>query len=376
MALNEIQQFISLIEKANNVLVCFKREFNFDDVCSSISLISFLEKQNKKITVVCDNFKLPKELGFLNKKYKIESELKNLQQLVISLDLNDKKINEFSYDVKDDKLKIFVLPETGEIEEDDIKFDKTAFRFDLVINVGASDLESLGNVFTKNTDFFFNTTVVNIDVDLKNENYGQINFVNPNKSSISEIVFELIKEIDENLMDNEMATDLLAGVIAKTKSFKTENIGPQTLKNVSELIVLGADKEKILNNFYRTKKVSTLRLWGRVLARLQYDVENKLVWSSLPYNDFIKSGANEEDVKGVVDELILNSPQAEVVLLIFEKKNNEIAFELYTTLRHDSKYLLNNYEISGTRNFIKGILKDKKLKEVENELVESIKEKL
>ena len=373
MALNTNQQLQELIDKANNILICFRRDFTGDAVASALVLGQWLNKLEKRWTIVCSDFKIPAELNFLAKVDEIGDNLTNLRQFVINLDLSDRKVDEFSYDVKDNKLQIYILPQAGDFSEEDITTSTSDYRFDLIITLDTPDLESLGKIYTNNPEFFFSTPIVNIDDNLSNENYGQLNLVEPTKTSVAEILYDLI---DESLVDEAMATALLTGMISKTKSFKVANVTPKALHIASVLINLGADREKIISNLYRTRSLATLKLWGRVLARLQAERSLKLVWSSLPWTDFVKAGAGEENIRGVVEELIANSPQAEIILLMYEKEDGKVGGQLYTTPNFDSRYLLNNLELKGTKNFVLFEMENKSLQVVEAEVIGEIRSKL
>ena len=78
------------------------------------------------------------------------------------------------------------------------------------------------------------------------------------KSSVAEIIYDLINNWQRSLVDAELATIILAGMIHKTQSFRLPNLAPKTLAITSDLIDLGADREKIVANFYCTKKIATL----------------------------------------------------------------------------------------------------------------------
>ena len=78
MALNEKQQFNELITQAKHILICFKKDFSGDALASTLALAGWLTRQNKRFTIVCDEFKTPKEWQFLNGIEKIESQLLNL----------------------------------------------------------------------------------------------------------------------------------------------------------------------------------------------------------------------------------------------------------------------------------------------------------
>ena len=167
-----------------------------------------------------------------------------------------------------------------------------------------------------NADFFYHTPIINIDHNPANDYFGQINLVDITATSISEIIFELIKEMGGEILNEQIATNLLAGIISKTKSFRTTSVTPKSLAIASHLVASGARREEIIKNLFQTKNIATLKLWGRVLARLKEGESHRLVWSLVSRHDFGSSGAGEEDLIGVIDELIINTPLAEIVALL------------------------------------------------------------
>lgn len=380
MAFNQEQQFKELILGSENILITCKKDYSGDGLATALALAKFLLVLKKKCTLVVDDFKIKPELAFLPGLEIVLNELKNLRQFLIEVDLHNKKIGEFSYDVVDNKMYIYLLPEVGQLNPTDVKAKETNYRFDLIITLDTPDLLSLVNIFEQDSEFFFKTTIINIDHNLANENYGQLNLLNANQSSVAEIVFQLLKKWDPNLINSDIATLLLAGLIHKTQSFRQTNLAPETLLTTSELINLGADKEKIITNFYQTKKLNTMKLWGRVLARLQLDKNLKLVWAVVPNSDFIKTGTTEAELTGLAEEMVLNSPQVQMFLLIYETTVGNVKGNLYVIKGdkkvNDARWLLNNWEVSGTREKVSFEIKNKTLTEVEMELVGEIRQKM
>jgi len=375
MALTSDQQFKELITKAEHVLITFRKNYTGDALASALALARFLSGLNKKCTIVADDFKMAPEFSFLPNIYSVANSLEHLRHFLIEVNLAGKKVSEFSYDVNNDKMMIYLLPEKGEFKPEDAVARHTGYRFDLIITLDAPDLESLGKVYSQEPDFFFQTTIVNIDHNLNNENYGQLNLVDPNKSSVAEIIYDLINNWQRSLVDAELATIILAGMIHKTQSFRLPNLAPKTLAITSDLIDLGADREKIVANFYCTKKIATLKLWGRVLARLQLDQSLKLAWASVPYTDFVKTGASPEDLNGLAEEMILNTPQTEIFVLLYETAVGNIFGSLHTK-HHDAKWLLNNFGGEGTKEKAVFELPDKILTEAEMKVVNEIRKKI
>ncbi len=376
MALDNVQQTQSLIDKAKNILIVFPEKHSGDALSAALSLSFYLKKINKPHMVCASNFKAQSELVFLPGIEEVESDLRGARHFVLSLDLNNKKLEEFSYDIEADKLKLYLLPDKGTFRQTDINLEEEEYRFDLVICLDAPDLESLGQIYTNAPDLFFKVPLINIDHKTSNENYGHLNLVDVTKASVAEVVFEYLYKINPQIFDSDLATILLSGIISKTESFKKPNLKPITLQIAAKLMALGAEREKIVTSFYRTKTLSKLKLWGRVLARLQYDKAFSLAWSAVPHTDFIKANAEDEGMDGVIEEVISNSPEAKVNVVIYESKKEKIKALIYAKEGIDVRYLVNNFEYSGSLNQVKIVFEEKSLAEAESVLIKEIKNKL
>ena len=334
--LNKEQQIFELIKKSRNILIVFANPNNGDSVASALALFLLLKKINKKADIVA-NYNGSKNENLENKLHdtrifsflpgfpQIKNSLDNLRKFIISLDIRDIKVDQIKYKLEEDTLDFIVAPKDGFFTSDHIQTRSSNFKYDLIISIDTQDLESLGKLYDNDTEFFYQTTIVNIDHQAQNEEFGQVNLIDLNAVSVSEILFSLFENYRE-LMDEDIATCLLAGIIYKTKSFKTPNITPHALSVTSQLVSMGARREEIVNRLYRSHDLGILKLWGRVLARLSSGPSNELVWSSLLYSDFTKTQSDENNILNVIDELIINIPQAKIIIVFYEsldEKNSE-----------------------------------------------------
>lgn len=161
------------------------------------------------------------------------------------------------------KLNFIISPEKGWFSPEDISTSSSGFKHDLIFTIDTPDLESLGAIYDNNVEFFYKTTIINIDHQAGNEEYGQINYLDLNVVSSSEIIFNLLKQDENNPIDEDIATCLMAGIISKTKNYKSANLTPRTLLTSSKLIGLGARREEIINQLYRSRPLSVLKSWGK-----------------------------------------------------------------------------------------------------------------
>ena len=375
MGLTQNQQIFELIKNSQKILITFKKNFSGDAISSALAIFLLLQKMNKQVDIACHDFVIAQNYAFLPEIGKTKSELAGLKKFIISLDMATNKIKDFSYDVKENKLNIYLTPEKL-LEEKNISFKSGQYKYDLIITLDTDNLESLGEIYDQHTDFFYNTPIINIDHNPENEQYGQINLIELTKTSTAEIIFDLIEQYDINLLDTEIATCLLTGMIAKTRSFRSPSVTPRALNIASQLILNGADRDLIIQNLYRTKSINTLRLWGKVLARLKSDPNYKMAWSYLTQKDFIELNMQDPNLSEVIEELLTSAPEAEIIILFTENKNNTITGLIYTSKNYDSLYLAKAFNPLGTKTLANFELNKSDLAEASKEVIESIKANL
>lgn len=376
MALNETEQIRQAINKASHILITFKKDFSVDAVSSALALYLVLQKINKLVDVISDGFRLPPNLNFLPEAKIIAPKLSQLQKLIINIKNSKENIEQFSYDLEKEDLKIYITPKAGAFSQQDVKVKNSDYKYDLIITLDTPDLDSLGEVYRQSAEFFYNTTIINIDHAIENEHYGQINYTNPNAVATTEIVYQLLTELKENSINQAVATCLLSGIISKTKSFKTDNVTPKTLEIASQLMAAEADRETIIKSLFRNRSLATLRLWGRALARLKNEVNNKLVWTILSENDFVEARADETNLPGVIDELISFIPGVEIAVLIYWLKGKVCVVVQTLNNQHNALQLTRQFKPVGSKHQAEFCLEETTLLEAEKVLIETIQKNL
>lgn len=375
MALDERQQALSRLRAAERPLIAFRKDWNPDSVAASVALAHALEGMGKKCEIVCEGFAAPEHLAFLPQLKRIRPEMSGLRAFVISVDTRKSRVGELSYEARDGFLHIYLTPKSGAFDAGHVKTGATEYRHDLIVTVDTPDLASLGAVRGDAADFFFRTPILNLDHSPANELYGQVNWVEPTAASSSEVVYRLIRDLGRSI-DAELATAIMTGIIAKTRSFRSGAITPQTLTTASELAAAGAKRDVIVSGLYRTKTIPVLRLWGRALARLKFDPTLKLVSSMLTRQDFALAGAGEAALADIVDDLILSAPDAETIVLIHEREGGEVCCLIRSEVRRDADALVARWDGTGGRTQSRCFLKGKSPGEAEQEILSHLRAEL
>ncbi len=381
MALSELQQLNGLFNASRHALILFNAPDNGDAIGSAIALKTLLEKQSKQADIACSGFTAPKIFSYLPKISEVKSELGHLQKFIIKVDVSKNPVDTISYDVKDGVLSLYLTPKQGLLSKHELRTAQSTFKYDLIITLNTPDLESLGTIFLNNTDLFYRTAIVNIDHQASNERYGQVNLIDLTATSTAEIVYAIIKQCGEQYLDATAATAILTGMTVATKSFKNPNITPATLQIASALVNSGADREKIVRHLYRTRSISALKLWGQALTHLVYDQSAGLVSTTITREDFARSGATADELKGMIDELFSTAPEAKVTLILFEepgadREQPKIHGLLATEKNVDARQMIKPLNPHGNKRQCSFEISDKTLKESEEFVLSLLKKEL
>ncbi len=175
-----------------------------------------------------------------------------------------------------------------------------------------------------------NIPIINIDHHPKNDlwKYASVNLVDDEASSASELVYMLLGSLELPLT-KEISTYLLTGLHNDTGGFRHANTTPKVLAMVSDLLKRGAQLKNISDNIASNHSISTMKLWGIALNRLQYDIQRKISYSVITKKDFLKAKASMDEVSGLVN--LLNSvPESNFTLLLYETEDGKIKGSLRT----------------------------------------------
>lgn len=376
MSLPRHEQAMELMKRAERPVIVLAQGAGVDGYVTGFAMKAIFSQLGIPADLVAADGPAPKTLDFLQQEERVRAVFGQLRKFVVTVDLSKAPLEELSYNVENHLLQIFLTPRDGIWSESDIKSRTSTYRYDLIVVIGAASLDGLGEVYTKQTEFFYETPLLNIDHTPSNEHFGQVNLVDVTATSNAEVLLHQLEQWKGVGMTEDLATFLLAGMIAKTQSFQTPNVTPKTLRHASVLLAKGARREEIVDNLYRTRSVETLRLWGRALARLKNDAPTKLVWSLLSQQDFMHAGAKEEDLPDVIEELIKNAPMAEVVVLLYEDQEHHICGLISTHQGMDSLELALAFKPTGTHRLARICFTNKSIVEAERDVIRDIKERI
>jgi phosphoesterase RecJ-like protein len=142
-----------------------------------------------------------------------------------------------------------------------------------------------------------------IDHHLDPEDFADLIISDPSKCSTSELVHELICEINGAIfMNKPYAEALYVGIITDTGNFEHGSYSSRTFRIVAELLDSGIDKEKIINLIYNNFSSDRLRLQGFALnQRMVVITELKTAYIYLSKDDLKGYNHMKGDTEGFVN---------------------------------------------------------------------------
>ncbi|MCA9388471.1 bifunctional oligoribonuclease/PAP phosphatase NrnA [Candidatus Berkelbacteria bacterium] len=344
MELTPKQQAIELIRKAQKIVVMGHASPDGDAVGSVLALTLALRKLGKKVTSVCAD-PVPPVFNFLPNTDEVTATLETSSEFVISIDTSNVEVDKLGYKNHPDqnKLNIVIKTLSGQFQPDNVSFNTGQAKADLIIVLDTNDVERLGSIYDSYTQLFYETPIINIDHHPGNDYFGKVNWVDLTATSTAEILVSLLESLGTppkgsnqskpvNLLDADIATLLLTGITTDTGSFQNTNTTPKSFTVAAQLVAAGARQQEIVQHIYKTKRLSTLKLWGKVLANINEDRAHRFIYSTVASSDFKQFDAEETETSGVIDELLKTVPDIDFAMLLTEKKN-----ALYGSLRGVNK---------------------------------------
>jgi phosphoesterase RecJ-like protein len=191
--------------------------------------------------------------------------------------------------------------------------------YDLLVVSDCGTLERTGAVLDRHRDLLMSLPRVVIDHHISNDASGEGDWIDPAAAATCEMATLLAVRlgIPLTLADGALATNLMAGIVMDTATFSHSNTTPRTLIVGAALVEAGAPLSEISRRIYRSKPNSQLRLFGRVLNRLDGTIDGLVLWSTLLDEDLLITGALPSESEGIID-VMAQSTTAEIVMLFKE----------------------------------------------------------
>jgi len=212
---------------------------------------------------------------------------------------------------------------------DQIRHPKKYLRekeFDCFVVLDCSDLERTGDIYRINKN---KKLTLNIDHHISNINFADINWVDPNASSTSEMVYKLYKQMRIPI-DRDTAVCLYTGIFTDTGSFRYSNTSSFTHKVASELLKYNLDVPMLYKSIYENIPYIDMKLLLKILPGMKRASAGRLVWFQVKHN-LLKNKKLSFDLTEHVLSFGRSIKGAEVVAMF--KENLGVKDEVRVNLR-------------------------------------------
>jgi phosphoesterase RecJ-like protein len=207
-------------------------------------------------------------------------------------------------------------------------------KFDCFVVLDCSDIRRIGQV----QQLIGGAPVINIDHHISNDYFGTVNWVIPDISCTSEMVYMLCKRFRVPI-DRIMAQYLYVGLLTDTGSFRFSNTLASTHRIAAELVESGVDVAGTYKNVYGNIPYEDLKLLSEILPTMEKSKDGKVVWFQI-HKEYLK---RQNVVSIDLSESILNFARSlkgvEVVILFKESLARE--HEIRVNFRSQGKVDVN-----------------------------------
>jgi phosphoesterase RecJ-like protein len=142
-----------------------------------------------------------------------------------------------------------------------------------------------------------------IDHHLDPEDFADLIISDPSKCSTSELIHEIVCEMNVvQFLNRSYAEALYVGIITDTGNFEHGSYSSRTFRIVADLLDSGIEKGKILNLIYNNFSSDRIRLLGYALnKRMVVLPEEKTAYILLTKNDLAEYNHIKGDTEGFVN---------------------------------------------------------------------------
>ncbi len=237
------QQIVDKLKDSNNILVTVSSDPSVDELSAALGITLLLNKLGKHATAVFSGH-VPPAISFLEPEKTFEDTVDSLRDFIIALD--KEKADHLRYKVVDDMVKIFITPYRTTISEKDLDFSQGDYNVEMVLAIGVKTEKDLDKALESHGRILHDATVAAISLGEATQ-LGGLEWTANDSSSYSEMLVELADAMktDKNLVDEQIATAFLTGIVAATERFSNNKTSSKVMTTAAQLMAAGANQQLI-----------------------------------------------------------------------------------------------------------------------------------
>lgn len=234
------EQTIDRLTRSESIQIIVDSKTGVDGIAAGLALYLSLEKLGKSISIAADS----PTVGQAQTLYGVDriGHSNGKKNLVVVIDNAVKKVEQVSYFLDDNKLKIVVhtLSGASKVDKDEISFEEQVSKPDIIISIGDVP-DNLSTLDQKNSSSVMH---INISRNPMVKNYVQFQLSHQDAASVSEIAVIFFQEMALPL-DEDIAYNLYTGISTETNNFSPFATSYLSLQSALWLIKFGPGKANL-----------------------------------------------------------------------------------------------------------------------------------
>lgn len=165
----------------------------------------------------------------------------------------------------------------------------------IVVDCGAK--ERMGDTLMERLN---ETSVINIDHHLGNDEFGEVNWVDPKQPAVGTMIAALATELDIPVV-GPLAENIYLAVSTDTGFFTYGNTTPESLELTAQMLREGLNTAHM--NMLITKQWSEerMRLWTETMNNVELHLNGQVATAAVTKEMFARTGTTSEDTENIIN---------------------------------------------------------------------------
>ena len=166
---------------------------------------------------------------------------------------------------------------------------------------------------------YFDTAKKTICIDhhVSNDNFADENYIFPDTSSTSELIFELI---EEEKITKEIAECIYVGMVHDTGVFQYSSTSAKTMNAAGVLMEKGINFSQIVDDTFYTKTFAQNKILGQALLNSRLYQDGAVVATSISQKEMNRFQVLPKHLDGIVSQLRVTKG-VEAAIFLYENED-------------------------------------------------------
>jgi len=157
-----------------------------------------------------------------------------------------------------------------------------------------------------------------IDHHMTNNGFADVNYIDANASSTSEMVYGIINSLTPP--DYDIAVALYTGIVFDTGGFRFSKTNPTTLHAAAELLRTGIDFTSVYTSVLHAHSFEAGKALGIVLGNMVRTMQHKIVYSFITKEEMTSANVTRDDLEGIV-QYLMTTDDAQAACFVYETEH-------------------------------------------------------